>query len=364
LEFAHEIRPGCLGGSIFVLLGAWVLSISKQLENWLKPLGLEEKQGFSNRSVVGGLDRFLMKKCDELLGLLPPGQKEFLAFLKQLRGSFSQYMTCTVEERKHLVETSREQLRKWIKDLPEVAGKISGGKLSLSDILTPFIPKEKLRALHLTSLKTVEDLLHYSPKWAVHQSLFTPLAQCANREEPYFIKARINGISQSRRGHLETIKVNLEDGTGHLSWVWFNRPYLKKELLNGRWVILHETPHVSKWGKQVTGKAETYEFLEPEEEKELQAGKALVFYPSTPTLTQAFWRKTINQVLDEYLAILPQTKDPTSRFGKIGLAEALLGIHRPASLENFETARKRLAYDELLTLQTFLIMKRKQIERR
>ncbi|HEY5038487.1 MAG TPA: DEAD/DEAH box helicase, partial [bacterium] len=33
-------------------------------------------------------------------------------------------------------------------------------------------------------------------------------------------------------------------------------------------------------------------------------------------------------------------------------------------LEGFETARKRLAYDELLTLQSFLIMKRKQIEKR
>ncbi len=339
-------------------------TIAQQLESCLKPLRLEIRNGCGNKSVSGGLDRYMMERCDVLLAAIPGNEEEEKAlrvFLRKLRSDFSQYMTLESNGRKELVTRAGLELSRWSKRPTQ---SLSKGKLSLSDPLTGFIPKDKRRAFHLTSLKTVDDLLRYSPKWALHQSLFTPIAQCANREEPYFIKARINGISQMRRGHLETIMVNLEDGTGHLNWIWFNRPYLKKELENGRWVILHETPQVSKWGKQITGKAETYEFLSPEEEKELQAGKAIVFYPSTHTLTQPFWRQILNEVLGKYQSLLPQDKDPKSRFGKMGLVEALLGIHRPASLEEFEEARKRLAYDELLTLQTFLIMKRKQIEKR
>jgi len=46
------------------------------------------------------------------------------------------------------------------------------------------------------------------------------------------------------------------------------------------------------------------------------------------------------------------------------LADAIREIHRPAALESFEQARKRLAFEELLTLQTFLIVKRRAIEKR
>ena len=339
-------------------------SLPQQLESWLKPLSLEEKQDYANKSVVRGLDKYLVKKCDDLIPSVPLENQAFAAYLKKLRGSFSQYMTLSADDRKQLVSETKAGLEGWIRNLPREVSAATSGKLSLSDPILPFVSKDKQRAFHLTKLKTVDDLLHYSPKWSVHQSLFTPLSQCANREEPYFIKTRINGISQSRHGRLEMLKVNLEDGSGHLNWVWFNRPYLKKELLNGRGVLIHDTPSVSKWGKQVTGRGEAFEFLTPGEEEDLKSGKVLVFYPSTPTLTQVFWRNVVNQVLEKYAPILPQSQSSHSTFGKLKLKDALFGIHRPASLEQFEESRKRLAFEELLALQTFLIVKRKAIEKR
>ncbi len=344
-------------------------ALSQQLQTWLKPLRLEEKQGYTNKSVVKGLDRYLMGKCDEILtaGAFDfSGGPAFSDFLKELRSSFSQYMTLTPAERKKLVRTSQERLTEWAGRLPkeEAVSKVSAAARDLSDPVLPFVPKDKHRAFHLTGLKTVDDLLRYSPKWALDKTVFTPIAQCANRDEPYFIKARINGISEMRRGRLATLKVNLEDGSGHLNWIWFNRPYLKKELWNGRWVILHGTPQVSKWGRQLVARAETYEFLDEAEEKLLQSGKPMVFYPSTPTLTQNFWRSVVRQTLDQYGVGLSGTKTLDSPFARVSPAEAIMGIHRPISLDSFEQCRKRLAFDELLTLQLFLIMKRSQIERR
>ncbi len=342
-------------------------SVSKQLENWLKPLRLEEKQEFANKSVMGGLDRFVMKGCDSLSAdPASASHKEFLSFLKQLRRDFSQYMTYTPQERKKLITESIEKIQKWIQTLPKtIPVKAPAiGKLSLMDSVLPLVPAEKLRAFHLTKLKTIDNLLHYSPKWSVHLSSFTPISQCVNREEPYFILARINGISQMRKGPREMTKVVLEDGSGHLSWVWFNRSYLKKELVNGRWVILHETPQISKWGKQIIGKADTYEFLTPEEEKDLREGKVLTFYPSTVTLDQKFWRTILKSALEKYQSLLSETKNFATVYGKVSLSEAIREIHNPVTLESFEAARKRLAYEELLTLQFFLIAKRRVIEKR
>ena len=56
-------------------------------------------------------------------------------------------------------------------------------------------------------------------------------------------------MSEMARGPRGMIKVIIEDGSGHLSWVWFNRPYLRKELQNGRWVLLHDDPARDQMGK-------------------------------------------------------------------------------------------------------------------
>ena len=86
-------------------------------------------------------------------------------------------------------------------------------------------------------------------------------------------------------------------------------------------------------------------------------------YLSTPTLNQAFWRQTIKSILEKYGSILPEagTQAPA---GEMSFADAIQCIHQPATLEEFEACRKRLAYDELLLLQTFLLLKRRAIERR
>ncbi len=344
-------------------------SLRQQLENWLKPLRLEEKQGYSNKSVLKGLDRYWMTQCEGLLKTgrfdFPAGQ-EFSDFLRKSRGAFSQYMTYSLDERRDLITQTIQRLEEWIGHLPQerVSAKPAADKLNLLDSALPFVPTEKLRAFHLTGLKTVDDVLHYSPKWAIHRGSLTPIAQCDNREDPYFILARINGVSQMRRGHQETAKVVLQDSSGHLNWVWFNRPYLKKELTHGRWVLLHEAPKVSKWGKQVVGKAETFEFLTPGEEQALREGKVIIFYPSTATLTQSFWRTLIGTILQKYGGLIPRTPSENPSLGKINLADAIQEIHRPMTLESFEQARRRLAFEELLALQAFLIVKRRAIEKR
>ncbi len=340
--------------------------VEQKLNHLLKPLHLEQKQGFLNRSVVGGLDSYILERFDKItqqLDLSASGESGLKTQLLELRRSFSQYMTLSRENREKLVLAACDQINAWTDKPPQARPVVSTQKLSLTDTVYPFISRDKTRAFQLTRLKTVEDLLYYGPKWALHANHFKPIAQCANLEEPAFILARINGVAHAGQWKRETMKVTLEDGSGHLSWIWYNRPFLKKEMVNGRWVVLHESPQSSKWGKQVVGKGETFEFLLPEEEKALREGKVVVMYPSTPTLNQAFWRSTINAVLGKYETLLRETGDKTPG-NKLSLADAILGIHRPETLEQFEESRKRLAYDELLLLQSFFLLKRREIERR
>src|SRR5262249_4426506 len=151
----------------------------------------------------GGLDKFIVKQCEKVLlqdkAALP---KSFPVFLLQLKKDASQYMTFTPEERKAFVRRTREELGEWSVKLPSASEtkKAMAKTGALTDTIYSLIPADKGRAFSLTKLKTAEDVLKYTPKWAVHKSSITPIAQCTNREEGYFILARINGISQMRQG--------------------------------------------------------------------------------------------------------------------------------------------------------------------
>ncbi len=354
-------------------------STDPKIQNLLKPLRLEQKKNFNNRAVSGGLDQYVMRGLDELL-------KQYEAktragqWLEKTKSAFGQYMALSPEERKELVATTLRRLEQLppleadAKPVPVPPNSVPAmdsvqapavvSAPALDQSLASFVPGEKSRAFQRTGLKTVRDLLSYTPKWVLHRSVFTPIAQCVRREEPYFILARINGISQVRRGPREILKVALEDGTGTLIWIWFNRPYLKKDLTNGRWVVLHTMPDVSKWGKQVVGQADTFEFLDDEEKEALEAGKVLPLYSTTPTLTQDFWRGLFNKVLPRALESIPNLVREAQPGQALRLRDAYEKIHRPESLESFEAARKRLAFEEFLILQTYLILKKNETARR
>ena len=275
---------------------------------WTQPLKLEERQGHANRSVAGGLDRFLIdaigcweRENPRLLKLAP----EVSTGLQALSREFSQYLALEKSQRRRLIQNAMRDLREWREKL-EGMKTPTGGPQAPEVSLQDLIPAPKLRAFRLLGLKNLEDLFYYTPKWAVDLSRLVPISQ-GNGEDPGFYLAQINGVSQTRRGKQEAIKVNLQDGSGRLTWVWFNRPYLKKEIENGRWVLLHDRIQVTPWGRQVVGRAGAYEFLGEEEVKALREGKTMVFYPSTPTLGQVFWRSLMEKVLEKGAGFLDES---------------------------------------------------------
>jgi RecG-like helicase len=47
----------------------------------------------------------------------------------------------------------------------------------------------------------------------------------------------------------------------------------------------------------------------------------------------------------------------------LGIREALRGMHRPASEENWKDSRRRLAYEEFLLLQTVLVLRKEKLKK-
>ncbi len=334
------------------------------------PLRAELRQGCDNRTVKGGLDRFLLGRIDQALGEVPPrstSDAEYRVFLNDLRDGFSRYLALTKDERVTLLQKALTGLEFWsLRETgstaipPPPPATATARFADLRAAALDLVPRAKHAAFKRLGLSTVEDLLRYTPKWVVDPTRVSPLQRISPGEELPFLLARINGVSITQRGPRSILKVVLQDESGHMTWTWFNRAFLKREMQVGRWVLLHDRPEGGKFGLSLVGKTGSYEFLEESDLDRLKSGRPLVFYPSTPTLDQAFWRTLMPKVLD---GALPLVRDFRSSVDGMSLAQAIEWVHRPDSLENHEKARRRLAADELLVLQLFLMLKKRALER-
>ena len=89
-------------------------------------------------------------------------------------------------------------------------------------------------------------------------------------------------------------------------------------------------------------------------------GKVLPVYPATEGLSHKIIRSLIDRHLDGLIAlsadIIPEGLRRSLEL--LSIPEALRAVHRPATVEEAEAGRRRLAFDELLDLQLMLIRAR------
>lgn len=321
-----------------------------QRNKLIAPLLLELKQGCRNRAVVRGLDRFMV----DHLGAPSFGAS---AEWETFRRDFAQYATMSLEERKQLVLKTMERLRSHSTD-----GETKRPGDAPPDLET-LIPLEKKRAFRKTGIRTWREVLWFPPKWVLTGKEVCTLAQAAKLPREVFLLVCLGSVREAHRSRQGVLKVEISDDSARGFWVWFNRPYLRQELKPGRWVLIRGKAEKTPWGLQVLGQTGGYEWLSEAEKDILQKGSPpLVFYASTPTLDQKFWRMLVQN-------ILPMAQKDRERISSFytgetkRLRDAFVQVHRPRSLREYENARKRLAYEEVLMLQLFLKWKKKELEK-
>lgn len=159
-------------------------------------------------------------------------------------------------------------------------------------------------------------------------------------------------------------KVQCHDGSGRLTLVFFNgrEDFLRKNLPEGETRIVSGMIELFDGQVQMThpdrmGTAEEIE----------QMAVVEPVYPLTAGVAPRTLGKIIGGALDRVME-LPEWLDPAwqKREGFPAWREALLTAHRPERLADIEKdtpARRRLAYDELLSNQLALLLVRRRLKR-
>jgi ATP-dependent DNA helicase RecG len=241
-------------------------------------------------------------------------------------------------------------------DRPEAWPRLRGGahpeRLELGLDTLPGVGPRIATRLRKLGLGSIRDLLEHRPRdyqRAVGESRISDLFG----EQEAVIVGEVRNVSLRRtRGRLTVLKAVIADESGSIPAVWFNQDWLAEKLLPGTVVRLRGQLRRNEFAVRsydLNGAAATAD-LAP-------------IYPAGEEITPPRMRALVTAALGfsrDSLDFLPaglKTHEalPTR-------ADALVALHRPRTVEEAESGRQRLAFDELLLLQLGLARRTRERE--
>lgn len=234
----------------------------------------------------------------------------------------------------------------------------------------PRITPAKLRPLHEAGLLTVQDLLRHYPRRHEDRRKFPAFPTSAN-VEPVCLRGTVVATKASYFGRRSQFALTLAEGGGkspaaNVQCRWFNLRYLTKILKAGQDLIIHGRPRALKKGGIVFDHPD-FEILETDapDSDLIHLNRITPVHPSVGSWSPRMMRRLIFETLahlpdddiPQLWPSLPEGSDgPADR--NLTSASALRAIHFPASWDEFETARNRLAREELFEMQCVLARQR------
>ena len=210
----------------------------------------------------------------------------------------------------------------------------------------------KARADLLSNLDifTVDDLVRHYPRGYENRGNLKKACEFSPGE----IVSSVLEISSplkstrisSRTGRAMTVqKVMAHDETGSVLITFFNREFLKTTLTTGRKFRFYGTASGTLLSPQLI--SPSYEPVAVESELD----NLVPVYPLTKGITANMLSKFIKQSLPAYHGVETLPEEIINEYGLYPLYDALQNIHFPTDNCDMQSARKRLAFEELLDFQ-------------
>lgn len=211
------------------------------------------------------------------------------------------------------------------------------------------VGEKRARFFNKLGIYTVDDLIHYYPRKYQDWSKTVAVSD-APTDGPAFIRATmITPVKESmiRKG-MTLYKCNFSDGSNVIHVTLFNNKYLAKSLRTFDEYVLY-----GKVERSFTSASMSSPIIEP-----VAAAVGIhPIYSATPNLNSRAISKVMAAALDK-IDEFDETLDESimKKYGLCSLDFAIRQIHFPDCEENIQTARKRLIFEELLTLQLGLML--------
>ncbi|MDT8305237.1 MAG: ATP-dependent DNA helicase RecG [Anaerolineae bacterium] len=351
-------------------------------------LSLEEKQGYKNTAVVGGIRQFaafwITKARDDAL------DEDDRALVEQVAEVLQGYARLPgIEARAAAIASLREKLRQrkeWSASgqaapppppepsrparqpamprkpvpapVPQPVMAQEPDPEGLTQPVTALAGAGPATASRLAKMgvETLWDLLYLFPRRYDDYSQLKPINRLEVGETVTIIGTIWETRARRTRSSQRIVQSVISDGTGNIQATWFNQPWLAQKLPAGKRIVISGT--VDQYlGRKVFTSPEWEELAE----ELMHTGRIVPVYPLTKGLNANKMRDLMKRAVEEWAPRIPETlpEDIRARQQLLPLQQALLQIHFPESSELLHAARRRLAFDELFLLQLGMLGQRR-----
>lgn len=147
----------------------------------------------------------------------------------------------------------------------------------------------------------------------------------------------------------------LVDESASVEVVWFNQPYLKQVLFNGKNVIISGKAKFS-YGKTSILNS-TFEEIRTEQ---IHTGRIIPIYHQTEGISSKWIREKLKPLINDWIKQLHEymPQEIREKYSMIDYTQAVKEVHFPSGEEELTKAKFRLSFDELFILQLKALQKK------
>ncbi len=205
--------------------------------------------------------------------------------------------------------------------------------------------------LNKLGIFTLQDLITYYPRNYEDRSKPKTLFECVDGEEALIEVVATSKVVETRFGRKTMQKLMIGDETANAEAVWFNQTYLKSKFSIGQ--------KYRMYGK-IDRKYRKIQIMSPvfdEYGTTQNTGRIIPIYPLTYNLSQNVIRKIMENAISEVYGNISETLPEylLKKYSLLPINQATKSIHFPDKLQDFQKARTRLVFEELLMTQLALL---------
>lgn len=216
----------------------------------------------------------------------------------------------------------------------------------------------RAKLLQKLGIHTLNDLITYYPRDYEDRNKPSEIAYLQDGQEALIEAIPVSKVSEIRTKNKRVVlyKLMVRDSTGTCILTWYNQSYLKNRFKVGQ--IYKFFGKVKRVGGHIEMMSPVYDL----EKTNKNTGKIIPIYPSTYQLSQ----NTIRQIMENGLNLVKSKLQETmpefikQRYQLINYEEAITRIHFPNDFNEFKQARRRLVFEELLSMQLALLTLKNQ----
>lgn len=210
------------------------------------------------------------------------------------------------------------------------------------------VGEARAKLLEKLGIRTVEDMLYFFPRYVEDRSSYKSIHQWTDGETVYFQGTVYREMMENRiKRNMVVYTLIVENDGDFANMVWFNNKYLKNVFEVGKTYQFYGKVSIKYGKKQLTNP--TYEPLD----SNLHTGRVVPTYALTDKLYQKNIRAIAKNCLDMMGGKIKEYIPGWVReeYGLCEINYAISSIHFPQNMDDYNIARYRLVFEELLMLQ-------------